>query len=474
MSLRLLRVLVLAVVAGVVALGMVVAGGAAPVRAAARIDGQSTVRTRCARNLLGFSRKPVRRGRDSAGPQLAARFALFRGTRSAADVLPVAVGLRRDLTAAGAVSYDPSNAVRVAHTGANAAVYVVPATIAPVEVSRVCRAALGAAGVASYQALRSLTTGSGPGVCLVSTRVSAAFEPGGPLPGAPKPVGVVGLSCQSESVLSGYVGSLGEPTGSNSGRRLALIPDGVNGIAYALADGRSFTVPVAGNLAVVPPQLSRQSSTRHATAAAFAQLLAARLPTTVTEAGTGGLPVVLTRPPALIPETVKSLLFLTHLGGAKVSFGGSSSGETGASCSVRTHRCVAVTVTTSCTSNDRCRTSRTIHRYRYVGTRPPRGTTGPDTQPTGPIVGRANRFVRRPGKLTLVLSGAAHRHVEVLLSVTCFSKRSTSSGGGPPLSAAVPSRTPIALPGHAPQGCDVGALVISHQRGPVRVTVARG
>ena len=475
MSLRLLRVLVPAVVVGVVAFGMAVAGGAAPLRAVARSDGPSTTEARCVANLLGFSRKPARPVQGSADLQLAVRFALFRGTRSAADVLPAASHMRQELAAAGAVSYDPSAAVRVAHTGAHAAVYAIPATISPPQVSSACRAALGAAAVAGYQALQSQETGSGAGVCLVSTAVSPQFESGGPLPGAPEPLGVVAADCQSESLLAGYVGSLGEPTGSDVQR--ALVPDGVGQISYALADGRSFTVPVARNVAVVPPDLSGPLTTPHSTAAGLGRLLAAQLPTTVTEAGTGGTPsVVLTRPTALIPDVANGLLATGRLLGRFGVLGGSSTSGGGASCSARTHRCVAVTVTTNCTSNDRCQTTRTIHRYRYVGTKPPRGTTGPDTQPTAPIVGRTNRLVRRPGKLSLVLSGTAHRHVGVLLSLSCFSKHSSSSAGGLPLSVTVPSRTPIALPGRASAftACDVGALVISHQRGPVHVTVARG
>ena len=137
---------------------------------------------------------------------------------------------------------------------------------------------------------------------------------------------------------------------------------------------------------------------------------------------------------------------------------------------------MAVTVATTCNTHERCHTTRTIHRYRYVTPNPPAGTTGPDTQPTAPIVGRVNRLVTRPAKLTLVLSGAAHHQVVVLLSVSCFSRNSEASSGGSPLEAAVPSRTPIALPGRARtfRACDVDALVTSSQHGPVHVTVARG
>ena len=137
---------------------------------------------------------------------------------------------------------------------------------------------------------------------------------------------------------------------------------------------------------------------------------------------------------------------------------------------------MAVTVTTTCDSHEHCQTSRTINRYRYVGAKPPAGTTGPNTQPTGPIVARVNRVITRPRKLTLVLSGTPHRRVVVLLSVSCFSRNSAAGSAEPPLELAVPSRTPLDLPGPARtfHTCDVGALVISSQRGLVHATVARG
>ena len=135
-----------------------------------------------------------------------------------------------------------------------------------------------------------------------------------------------------------------------------------------------------------------------------------------------------------------------------------------------------MTVTTTCDSKEHCQTTRTIHRYRYVGARPPAGTTGPDTQPTAPIVARTNRFVTRPRKLALVLSGTAHHDVVVLLSVSCFARNYAVADGGPPLRLAVPSRTPIALPGPARRfhACDVGALVTSTEHSPIHVTVTRG
>jgi hypothetical protein len=205
--------------------------------------------------------------------------------------------------------------------------------------------------------------------------------------------------------------------------------------------------------------------------------LAAHLPTSVIERGSGAYAIAsLARPPSLISDILGSLSFLRRLLRSGPGAGGSSSTSGyGASCSARTHRCVAVTLTTTCNRHRHCQTSRTIHRYRYHGTKPPVGTTGPDTQPTAPIVARTNReLVRPPTKVTLVLSGPPHRQVTVLVSVTCFSRNSAEGSAGPPLQVAVPSRIPIALPSHKPDACDVGALVTSTQRGAVHVRVARG
>ncbi len=281
--------------------------------------------------------------------------------------------------------------------------------------------------------------------------------------------------CKSEAVLSGYVGALGGLLVGSRTQRV-LIPDGASAVTYTLSDGHQFTVGVARNLAAPPAALSIQTSPQRLTAAELRQQLAAHLPTTVTETGAGVYPpVTLTRPVSLIPDIVGSLSFLRHLL-LSSSVRSSSSSSTGASCSARTHRCVAVTVTTTCDAREHCHMSRTIHRYRYVGAKPPPGTTGPDNQATAPIVARTNRVFTRPRKLTLVLSGTPQRHVVVLLSVNCFSRNSAAGSGGPPLQVAIPSRTPIALPGpgRAFRTCDVGVLVTSTQRSRVHVTVARG
>ena len=285
---------------------------------------------------------------------------------------------------------------------------------------------------------------------------------------------VAGAVCESEAVLSGYVGALANDR-LGSPRRLALIPDGVNAVTYTLADGRRFTVPVVGNLLSPPAALSIPGSALPVSATGLAQQLAAHLPVSITETGAGVYSIAsLTRPGSLIADAVGSVSFLRRLLSSTASTGSSSvsTSGSGAWCSARTHRCVAVIVTVRCESDERCRMSRTIYRYRYVTAKPPAGTTGPDTQPTAPIVGSTNWFTDRPGKLTLVLGGAHHNQVTVLRTVSCFAHNSGASGGGAPLQVAVPFRTPLEFPGPARSftACDVNALVISTS--PARSTRA--
>lgn len=481
MSLRSLRVLAPIAVAGLVAFGIVVMSAASPPSAIAQSPANKALLARCVKAALGLGRHPATPAPGSTSPDVVSRFGVFLRTRSIRDALPAAAHLGSALAATGATSYDPAAAVRLAGNGAHGAVYAVPATVALATEPASCNGLPQFAGVGAYLAEQAQQTGSGPGACLVSTQLEQNGVSGLNLPGAtpPKPTKTLAVSqsvCRSEAVLSGYVGAVGDGL-QRSGPRLALIPDGVSTITYTLADGRTFTVPVAGNLATLPAALSIQTALPHPTAAEFGQLLAADLPTDVTESGPGASQVAdLARPASLIPDAVGSFSFLRSLLTSSTVSSSSGSSSEGASCSARNHRCVVVIVTTNCTNDGHCHTSRTIRRYRYVGSKPPAGTTGPDTQPTAPIVGRANRFVTRPRKLALVLSGTPHRRVVVLLSVNCFAHNAAASGGGPPLRLAVPSRTPIALPGpgRAFHACDVGALVISNQRGPVHVTVTRG
>ena len=435
---------------------------------------------RCLKAVLGVGRGSATPVSGSAAAQVVAGFSVFRRTRSGADALPAAANLGEALAAAGARTYDPSAAVRLTHNGGQPAAYAVPATVSVPTLPVGCDHLPQFAGVGAYLALQTQDTGSGPGACLIWTQVQESpplgpFLPGMPPPKPVKTLAVAQTVCKSEAVLSGYVGALGGLRVASRTQRV-LIPDGVSALTYTLSDGHHFTVGVTGNLATPPAAALSIHLSQHPTAAELRRQLAAHLPTTVTETGTGGHPTVtLTRPVTLIPDTLGYVSFLRHLlqGSGSTSSSGSS---TGASCSARTHRCVAVTVTTTCDASEHCHTTRTIHRYRYVGAKPPPGTTGPNTQPTAPIVARTNRLVTRPRKLTLVLSGTPQRHVVVLLSVSCFARNSAAASGGPPLQVPVPSRTAIALPGpgRAFHACDVGALVTSTQRSRVHITIARG
>jgi hypothetical protein len=479
MSVRSLRVSALIAVAGVAGL-VVVMSGAAPIAASAQGGVDRAQLKRCVKAVLGVGRSatPVS---GIADAQVVARFSVFRRTRSPADVLPAVAHLREALARVGATTYDPSAAVRLSHDAGQRAVYAVPATVSVTTLPGGCNRLPQFAGVGVYLALQAQFTGTGSGACLISTQVQEGASSGPSLPGMPprKPVKALAITqsaCESEAVLSGYGGAVG---GLRVGAPTQgiLIPDGVSALTYTLSDGHQFTVGVAGNLATPPAALSIRPGPHGLTAAELGRQLAAHLPTTVTETGAGVPTATLTRPVALIPDAVRGFSFLRHLlrSGSVVSTSSSSS-STSASCSAQTHRCVAVTITTTCNIHEHCQMTRTIHRYRYVGTKPPRGTTGPHNQPTAPIVGRISRLITHPRKLTLVLTGAPQGQVVVLLSVNCFARNSAAGSGGPPLNVAVPSRTPIALPGpgRAFRACDVSALVTSTQRSRVSVTVARG
>jgi hypothetical protein len=281
-------------------------------------------------------------------------------------------------------------------------------------------------------------------------------------------------NCLSNGALVGYLGAIGNPD-TPSGPRWALIPDGVSTVTYTLANHDVFSVPVRGNLATAPSELTAPSN---ANLSRYRAALSSHLPTTVTESGPAQTVVrTLARPSSLISDVIAELRFLERqlaTGGES----GSSSGSSllGATCSARTHRCVAATLNTTCDESQPCQMTRTIHRYRYVGAKPPPGTTGPQLiDPTAPIVARTNRRIVSPGKLELVLSGTPHRSVIVVQSSACFSRSSAVSGDDGPLRATVPSRSPIFLGGDR-RGflvCDVSALVFARERGRVHVTVSR-
>jgi hypothetical protein len=201
--------------------------------------------------VLGVGRGSATPVAGSADPQVISHLAVFRQARSTADTLPAAAHLRQALAGAGATSYDPSAAVLLTGNGKHAAVYGVPATMSFATLPADCNRLPQFAG--AWLAQQAEATGSGPGACLISTQLEQSAPPGLLLPGAapPKPTKTLAVArtvCHSEAVRSSYVGALGDEL-RNAGIRLALIPDGVSAITYALADGRQFTVPVASNLA---------------------------------------------------------------------------------------------------------------------------------------------------------------------------------------------------------------------------------
>lgn len=463
--------------AGAVVLAVVLAATAAAFGAIARAAVPAHPGTgldRCAAALFGpESGHPARPVAGSAGPTVVSSFAVFRRHRTAADRLSVG-GLGRTLADAGALTYDPSAAVRLLRSGAHGTLYAVPATLAAESLPAACA---GRAGARAYLAQRMDDLGSGPGACLIATQLVP--PPPSLLPGRTRPgprLVVSAAQCESEVVLSGYVGALGEGD-LGTAQVHALIPDGLSSITYTFSDGHAVTAPATGNLVTLPAPLSKHRVLRHTTASGLARLLAARLPTTITETGSAGQPTVtLTRPASLIADSVGAYRFLRRLALVSRSrTSGTSTSSSGASCSARTHRCVAVTVTMRCPSARHCHLSRTIHRYRYRTARPPRGTTHAGRQPTGPILARVVRVLTRPTKIALQLRGAPRHRVEVLVSVMCSTRHGGAGISGPPLVVRVPSRTPIPLPGRARsfRSCDVGALVIARGRGAVRATIVR-
>ncbi len=106
-----------------------------------RGSADGTFKDRCAASLFGLSSgahaaqaRPV----AGAGAQVVSHFALLRVQRSAADRLPAAIALRRQLRTAGAATYDPAAAVRVATLGRRSAEFLMPATVGSTHVSAAC------------------------------------------------------------------------------------------------------------------------------------------------------------------------------------------------------------------------------------------------------------------------------------------------------------------------------------------------
>lgn len=463
---------------GVVALLIVAVLGGAPSWAAGRSGDSHATRptvARCAKAIFGLTARaePVPGSADHA---LVARYAVLRTRRSAGDAIPSASLLRRALGTAGARTFDPSASVRLRRTGRHIGIYAVPAKLGPLQVPAGCASLPRLKGLDHVKAFAELESGSGAGICLISTSFTTPSSSGLPGQAAPKRrLTVVGASCESKTVLDNYVGTLGQDGG---GSPMALVPDGVASLSYTFADGRKVTASVSGNLVAPPSNAQVLSSNGNGGASTLGQRLRADLPTRVTETRADGGPGrKLTRPSTLIPTAVKAVTVLRRV--VSVLFSDTTSVDTsdyGAVCRARTHRCVGVTVTMKCAGIRRCTMYRTIHRYRYVTKRPPAGTSGPDTLATEPIVGRVNRYVARPRKLFLALQGNPHRRVTVLLDVDCVGRNSSDGTDSPPLRVTVPSRTRVGLPGpgRSYRACDVSALVVSARRTPVRTTVLRG
>jgi hypothetical protein len=480
MSSRAARLRALSALCGVAALltAAVIAVSAAGAVTSSRTNRQLIIH--CSRLIADGGRTGARALPGSADPQVAGALSIFRATRTSIDTLPAAGNLGHALGGAEARTYDPSASVRLHVSGMHSgALYAVPATLAAPRLPARCAHVSGFGALRAVLALRTLRTGSGPGICLIRTQVLPALEPVSPLPGEPPLRGTGGpqtaatAGCESLAVMQSYLGGLGGAL-AGAGVPVVVAPDGVTSVTYTLGDGRQFTAAVTGNLVALPGKATGSVHLGKAGRARLLRVLGAQLPVSVTEGGAGGVTVTTyARPPSLISELVKEFLALKRL----LTISTTGSEDSYVSCTARTHRCVAVVVSSSCNvRSHRCTMTRRIKRYRYVTRRPPRGTTGHVVVPTGPIRARVNRYVRRPGRLSLVLSGPPHRRVDVLVEISCFSPRNGGSESGQsraPLQVAVPSRTRLGTV-RRHHGCGVNALVVSSRPGPIHARLAHG
>lgn len=461
-----------ALVAGFVAVLVVAVTSVSAAGAAGSGAAHTRLLARCARAISGEASGGARAVPGSADPQVAAELSIFRAARTSRDALPAASNLGHALGGAEAATYDPSGAVRLHLGGARAApLYAVPATLAAPSLPARCAHLPGLAGVRGLLAIRTLETGTGPGVCVVAVTPAT---PVSVLPGKSKkaPSGQASAGCESLTVMSSYLGAFGAGLTAGVGTSAVLLPDGISSVTYTLAGGRQATAPVTGNLSSVPSAILGSPRLGEVTRAKLRRLFEARLPVTITESNADGTAVAtLTRPADLIGALVREALLLKRL------FTAGTTSEEGAyaSCSARTHRCVAAVVTTTCDAHHQCTIRRRLDRYRYTGRRPPRGTIARADVPTAPIRARLNRYVTHPGKLSLELTGAPHHRVDVLHSVNCFTRHGEGSSGmgGSPLRVAIPSRTSIATV-RPHRACDVNVLVTSAGRGPVHARLVRG
>jgi hypothetical protein len=411
---------------------------------------------------------------------VAAELSIFRVTRTAADTLPAAGDLGHALARAHATTYDPSASVRV-NLGLvkGGPLYAVPATLTAPSLPARCAHLRALAGLRAVFALYAQAAGTGPGVCLITTQLVPAESPVSILPGKRpgkrgKSHTVATANCESLTAMASYLGATGFGL-TGTAPSVALVPDGVSSVTYAFSGAPSVTRPVYGNLVTIP---GSNASSVHLGTVSRAKLLrriAALTPATVTETDASGAAVATyTRPTSLVPALANEVLLVSRLLKVVVSSG---SQQVFASCSAQTHRCVAAVVSTRCDSrHHRCTMHRTVHRYRYVGRRPPRGTTGTVEVPTGRIRARVSQYVTRPGKVNLVLRGTPHHHADVVVATSCYAGHhgaTRSAVDRQPLRVAVPSHSRIATV-RRHRTCAVNVLVTSTQPGPIHARLARG
>jgi hypothetical protein len=473
-----------AVLLGVVIAALATSGAALATGATGSRGAGTRLLGRCAAIALGLGGSRAAAAPGSADPGVEAQFALLRRPRTAADALPAGADVPLILSSGGAGSFDPAASVKVESLPHHATLYAVPATVRSPVLPAVCASLPQGPDLAGVVALDAEAIGSGPGVCLVT--VARALEIGR-LPGKQLPhVLAQEASCASATVLAGYPGATGLHREAASSP--FLVPDGITSLTDTFADGRQVTIPVSGNLATAPRVKAPPSGSTRLTIAQLRADLIAAVPTTVTEVGAAGAPVAtLARPDDLVGNLVASFRLLRSA--LRGLTGATSTGSSGAtvSCQSGTHRCTSVTLSSACHSGPsgglgggppRCRLDRRIRRFRRSGSTPAGHAGAPNPLLTAPIRARVAQRVTHPGKLTLVLKGAPQDHVGVFASVNCFSGASAASGnpGLPIVDAAVPSRTPLTLPGPASthHTCVVNALVTSTRHDAIRVSVARG
>jgi hypothetical protein len=419
---------------------------------------------KCLRLVLSGSDRSARAVPGSAGQDVLAQFAALRDA-SGNVTLPGSVHLAQALGASEVTSYDPSRLVELKTIGQET-LYAVPATIAKPTLPPGCAKLPKLAGIDTFLAGVELIHGVGPGACLL-----------GILPATTAPVGagsltsgpvLDGTDCESSRALAGYAGVFG------SVAQHTLIPDGIDTLQYAFADGRKVTASVSHNLVESTSTLNLGSGSQLSRATLTSRVEAA-LPTSITESGPGPYAdVTYPRPSALVVDAVGAAMFVDRLAELLAPSSSSGSGSTigGTACSRRTHRCVTYAITTTC-GERHCSISRRIRRFRYEGNKLPTFANAKlPALATAPIVGKASIALTKRKHLQLALAGAPRKRVAVFLSIDCVRRNTAAVGGGPTLYLAVPSRTAIPaseIPG--PGKCVANVLVTSTTPGPVSIAI---